>query len=556
MTEEDLHGNRPDTAGGTSDRFDVFAFSAPPRTADRASNRYERVSMDLTSARWATPMSLATPHSEPPITPHDGQTLPLPVPADAQLPCTRYTAESQSIDTPHPDTGTVQRFTHSNLERHLGQEPRAATVSHGAPATAPKAASSSDAIRMKLIEAEALNPKTLIPRATLEIDEHVEDDSPYPIVRACVSNIDDSDMPVMTLRMWAIGLNLVIFGGCINLFLSLRYPSISVSNAILMVVAFLMGKALERIMPIRLWIIPSWIPLVGSRSVCLNPGPFNIKEHGLILIMTRNYINTPYALSLVLTARKHYNLLLGPGPGNLAMSALLNAFHGGDTAKGSHDLSRLHFFAIVTTLYALYHFIPDNIVVNQLFGAATGLGMGVLSFDWVQISLIGSPMIAPWAMNVHIFSGFVLFYWILLPILYYTDTWDTGHLPIMGWSAYDRFAQPYDLDRVLSPGKTLNVTAYEQYSPVYIPISFVMTYLVAFIFTSAVIVAIALEYGTEILKVMRSEDVEDDDVHAQLMKTYAEVPRGWYAGVLLGSLGLSIATIKVRTRLRTGFLEI
>ncbi len=33
-----------------------------------------------------------------------------------------------------------------------------------------------------------------------------EEDSPYPEVRASVSNVDDPDMPALTLRMWFVGL--------------------------------------------------------------------------------------------------------------------------------------------------------------------------------------------------------------------------------------------------------------------------------------------------------------------------------------------------------------
>ena len=35
---------------------------------------------------------------------------------------------------------------------------------------------------------------------------------------------------------------------------------------------------------------------------------------------------------------------------------------------------------------------PNNVPVNQLFGVHTGLGMSVLTFDWTQISWIGSPL--------------------------------------------------------------------------------------------------------------------------------------------------------------------
>lgn len=68
---------------------------------------------------------------------------------------------------------------------------------------------------------------------------------------------------------------------------------------------------MERILPIRLWTIPHWLPLIGGYTFSLNPGPFNIKEHGLIVMISNSTMNVPYGLSLVLTARKYYHLQLG-----------------------------------------------------------------------------------------------------------------------------------------------------------------------------------------------------------------------------------------------------
>lgn len=56
-----------------------------------------------------------------------------------------------------------------------------------------------------------------------------------------------------------------------------------------------------------------------------------------------------------------------------------------------------------------------------MFGVYSGLGMSVLSFDWNQISWINSPLMVPWWAQVHVMFGFVLFYWIVTPILYYTN---------------------------------------------------------------------------------------------------------------------------------------
>lgn len=64
---------------------------------------------------------------------------------------------------------------------------------------------------------------------------------------------------------------------------------------------------------------------------------------------------------------------------------------------------------------------PRAKVANQLFGVATGLGMSIFTFDWSQISYIGSPLIVPWWAEVNVFVGFVILYWIVVPALYYTN---------------------------------------------------------------------------------------------------------------------------------------
>ena len=68
---------------------------------------------------------------------------------------------------------------------------------------------------------------------------------------------------------------------------------------------------------------------------------------------------------------------------------------------------------------------PNNVVVNQLFGVRSGLGMSFLTFDWTQIAWIGSPLMFPWWAQLNTFVGFVLFVWILTPVLYYTNVSNT-----------------------------------------------------------------------------------------------------------------------------------
>jgi hypothetical protein len=53
-----------------------------------------------------------------------------------------------------------------------------------------------------------------------------------------------------------------------------------------------------------------------------------------------------------------------------------------------------------------------------MFGVTHGLGMGLLTFDWGQISYTGSPLSYPWWTVANTGLSFVFFFWFLLPILY------------------------------------------------------------------------------------------------------------------------------------------
>jgi hypothetical protein len=55
-------------------------------------------------------------------------------------------------------------------------------------------------------------PTDSFPRMKFDFNTLQEEDSPYPEVRASVSNIDDPDMPVLTIRMWVVGLVLCAIG--------------------------------------------------------------------------------------------------------------------------------------------------------------------------------------------------------------------------------------------------------------------------------------------------------------------------------------------------------
>ena len=143
-----------------------------------------------------------------------------------------------------------------------------------------------------------------MPDAGLQIEAMTEEyeeeeDSPYAEVRASVSNTDDPDMPILTFRMWVIGIFLTVGSAAINTFFNFRKPQIYViSLPILCVpraspgathpreretltlddllvdlwcrlIAYPLGRLAAAVLPIRHYDMPKFL---GGGRFSLNPG--------------------------------------------------------------------------------------------------------------------------------------------------------------------------------------------------------------------------------------------------------------------------------------------
>ena len=75
------------------------------------------------------------------------------------------------------------------------------------------------------------------------------DNSPYPEVRASVLATDDDSLSINTPRMWTLSLLFTLVGSSTNLFFSLRYPSISITPVIALLLAHPLGKLWDRAFP-------------------------------------------------------------------------------------------------------------------------------------------------------------------------------------------------------------------------------------------------------------------------------------------------------------------
>jgi len=270
-----------------------------------------------------------------------------------------------------------------------------------------------------------------------------EENSPYPEVRATVHNYD-VDLPCNTIRAWVIGLSLIFLGASMNTIFSLRQPTISLGTLIAQIIAWPLGHGWARVMPKKQF------NTFGKRW-SLNPGPFNVKEHTIIVVMANVSFGVAYATDIILAQIVFYKqdfgiwfqlimtistqslgygiagmmrrFLVYPAamiwPGNLVSVTLMNAMYEKaeppDPTVFGGSMPRYRWFAYVTLGAFLYYFIPgflaqflssfafvtwiapNNATINQLFGYTTGLGLVPITFDWSMITgYVGSPLIPPW----------------------------------------------------------------------------------------------------------------------------------------------------------------
>lgn len=65
--------------------------------------------------------------------------------------------------------------------------------------------------------------------AEIQIDQDLEENSPYPEVASAVRNVDE-DVPANTIRAWVIGMLFTMIGSALNMLFSLRNPQITITS--------------------------------------------------------------------------------------------------------------------------------------------------------------------------------------------------------------------------------------------------------------------------------------------------------------------------------------
>ncbi|GAA83881.1 OPT oligopeptide transporter [Aspergillus luchuensis IFO 4308] len=404
-----------------------------------------------------------------------------------------------------------------------------------------------------------------------DIEKHrdlIENDSPYPEVRAVVDPTDDPEISANTFRAWFLGMIATIVFTGVNQFFTLRYPTIAIYSIV--------------------------------AQLLLNPGPFNQKEHMLITVMSNVSFGgtngTAYVTYIfqVLKAKSFYNLtslydqagfqilvtlstqLLGYGcagvvrrflvyppsmiyPKCLSTIALNKALHSDEGRERVHGwkISRYRFFMYCFIGMFFYYWFPgyifqalsyfnwinwiapDNVKLAIICGTITGLGLNPLpTFDWNIIYALYDPIIYPFYALANIGIGTILGAFCVIAPVYFSNVWKTAYFPIISNDVFDDTGNTYNVTRVLNSKGEFDLEGYEGYSQPYLTAGYSVMFFFFFAMYLATIVHVALYNRREIMKGFRalwkwaSAREEHEDVHNRLMKQYKEVPEWWYLVVL------------------------
>ncbi|KAJ9094171.1 hypothetical protein QFC19_008021 [Naganishia cerealis] len=372
------------------------------------------------------------------------------------------------------------------------------------------------------------------------------DESPFPEVQACVPTDDDPTIQINHFRMWfLLTLFVILFAG-VNQFFALRYPSLTIGYVVAQILLFPIGKAWEKLPELR----------IGTQrfGFRLNPGKFTIKEHALIVICVNLTGSSAYALGsyVAISSPVYWNRDYGAG---FCFVYLLTTQMLGFGLAGLARRWLVYPAALIwpstlssTVLFRALHENSDKGVLANGWKVSRyryfSLGLIPISLDWTVINYAGNPLTTPFYITANCFAVIVIFYLFVAPILYYSNVWNSGYLPLLSSSTFDNTGKTYNITRVVDKNLDFVLEKYEQYSPMYISMSYSLSYALSFASVTAILFHTVLYNGKEIVSKFKDSRAGGEDVHKRKMNAYREVPDWWYMALTVVILGLGIFTIR------------
>jgi len=287
-------------------------------------------------------------------------------------------------------------------------------------------------------------------------------------------------------------------------------------------------------------------------------------------------------------------------PGTLMSASMFTTLHKEENKEANGwRISRWNFFYAVWLGAFLFYFLPgllmpalsyfnvitwfapDNVVLANLFGVVSGLGLFPMTFDWAQIAYIGSPLLTPFWAAMNVIGGLVVVMWIIAPIAYYCNLFYSSYMPILSVAVFDNTGNIYNVSKVLTKDFLFDREAYSKYSRVFLPITYVLSYAVQFAGLASLITHTICWHGKDIWTQWKrslgetpseskaayqpvsgpeerrsrtfgpsrsSLSIDNlmgrEDVHNRLMRRYKDAPMLWYLLTFVSMTAIGIFVVE------------
>ncbi|TFB03408.1 Glutathione transporter 1 [Trichoderma ghanense] len=376
---------------------------------------------------------------------------------------------------------------------------------------------------------------------------------------------------------------------------------------------------------------------LDSLRLWLAQGRWNEKEHTCVYVSSNVAFGFAFATDVIVEQTQFYNQeapiayqllltistqILGYGfagmarrflvrpsgmvwPGTLMSAAMFSTLHKQENKPANGwTISRWKFFYIVWSCASAFYFLPGllmpalsyfnvitwfapkSVVLANLFGVSSGLGLFPMTFDWAQITYVGSPLLVPFWAALNVVGGLAIIMWIIAPLFYYSNVLYSSYMPILSTAVFDNTGKVYDVSKILTPEFLFDREAYSNYSRVFLPVTYMLSYGVQFAGLAALLTHTLCWHGQDIWHTWKEslveargqgkegyEQVSDspdgpsspqgaaarrasssgshieglmshEDIHSRLMKRYKDAPLSWYLATFISMAAIGIFVVE------------
>ncbi|KAH9478604.1 Oligopeptide transporter 1 [Psilocybe cubensis] len=427
-----------------------------------------------------------------------------------------------------------------------------------------------------VLDSEKISDRTSVDSSQDFIDEKALAEKAEAVALQVISTRDDPDLPILTFRVALLGLGLSVFSSVLSTIYTFKPQNATVSQLFCLIIAYVLGIGMAA------------LPSHGAWRY-INPGPFNIKEHTVIVIMSSTASSVAVAMEVIAALDLFYDLRLNSAvavfsifstqmlgewsshvlrtflvyptyafyPSYISVVNLLQSLHFG----GALNMKRRRFFWIVFAAIFFWEWIPQyafplltaiSVVcmvdngrhdfIRNLFGAgSSNEGLGLLSFStsWTLITQ-GTPLVWPLQTRGYIYIGMGLGY-LFLTGGYYLNVFNGRSIPFMSTSLFGEDGASYNQSAVIDSDFKLNTDALAtiglpRYTTTYALSQLFYNLSLGSAFTYVVIwhwAELKAAFGG--LKFLRRGHADVDDPHYK-----AEVPQWAYGLLFFASLAVGI----------------